>query len=156
MGHEYEERKAELESKGKWVNKNLLRFAFGNTYEEVENPKRARSNKSEWNYHRWTMFVAFNDDKELTSKYIKSVTYYLVPGFKPRKIKVTNAPFLLSRVGWGYFTVEMDIEFQAWTKTLCKIRSGRVLIFNKPNQRFSLAAESTLNSNIVVFPRGLR
>jgi len=43
------------------------------------------------------------------------VTYHLHPTFKPSVIKVDEAPFLLSRVGWGYFTLEMDIEFQKWT-----------------------------------------
>ena len=62
------------------------------------------------------MFIAFNDNRELTSKYIKSVTYHLHHTFKPNKIKVSEAPFLLSRVGWGIFDVEMDIEFQPWTK----------------------------------------
>ena len=39
MGEQFEERKAELEANGKWVdNKMLLRFAFGNTHEEVKNP----------------------------------------------------------------------------------------------------------------------
>ena len=57
------------------------------------------------------MFVAFNDNKDETSRYIKSVTYHLHPTFTPSKIKVTEAPFLLSRLGWGYFNVEMDVEF---------------------------------------------
>ena len=30
-------------------------------------------------------------------------------------ITVTEAPFLLSRLGWGYFDVTMDVEFQPWT-----------------------------------------
>ena len=34
------------------------------------------------------------------------------PTFKPNKIKVSEAPFLLSRLGWGYFEIEMDIEFK--------------------------------------------
>ena len=112
MGDQYEERKAELLADGRWVgNKKLLKFAFGNTHELVKNPRPSRSNKSESNSHRWAMFVAFNDNKDLTAKYVKSVTYNLVPGFKPTKIKVSKAPFLLSRVGWGYFTVNFDIEF---------------------------------------------
>ena len=57
------------------------------------------------------MFLCLNGSTEETSKYIKSVTYHLHPTFKPPKIVVTEAPFLLSRVGWGYFEVTMDIEF---------------------------------------------
>ena len=93
----------------------LLRFAFGNTHEEVKNPKPSRSNVQLKNSHRWAMFVAFNDNKDLTANYIKSVTYHLHPTFTPSKIVVSEAPFLLSRVGWGSFEIAMDIEFQPWT-----------------------------------------
>jgi len=105
-----------LQADGKWYDKKLIRFSFGNTYEEVKNPKRARSQKNALNSHRWAMFMTFNNEDALTEKFIKSVTYHLVPGFRPTTIKVNKAPFLLSRVGYGFFTVEFDIEFQPWTK----------------------------------------
>lgn len=59
--------------------------------------------------------MSINGSPEVTSKYIKSVTYHLHPTFKPSDITVKEAPFLLSRLGWGYFDVEMDIEFQPST-----------------------------------------
>ena len=106
MGDQFEERKAELEADGLWAgNVKLLRFAFGNTHEDVKNPKASRTGGDQKNSHRWAMFVAFNDNKDLTAKYIKSVTYHLHPTFTPSKIKVEEAPFLLSRVGWGYFEI---------------------------------------------------
>lgn len=61
------------------------------------------------------MYVAFNGGSDLTEKYVKSVTYHLHPTFTPNKIKVEKAPFLLARVGWGYFEIQMDIEFHATT-----------------------------------------
>ena len=84
-----------------------MRFAFGNTHEEIKekDAKQSRTNKNAKNTHRWAMFLCFNDNKDLTAKYIKSVTYHLHPTFKPSKIKVSEAPFLLSRIGWGWFTV---------------------------------------------------
>ena len=36
MGKEFEERKAELEAEGAWNLKKLIRFAFGNTHEEIK------------------------------------------------------------------------------------------------------------------------
>ena len=112
MGHLFEERKAELEQAGEWLgNKKLLRFAYGNTHEEVKNPKPSRSNSQHKNTHRWAMFVTLNDSPEETSKYIKKVVYHLHPTFKPSVITVSEAPFLLSRLGWGYFDVEMEIHF---------------------------------------------
>ena len=58
------------------------------------------------------MFVSLNNNPEETQKYIKSVTYHLHPTFRVNKIKLTEAPFLLSRVGWGTFDIKIDIEFQ--------------------------------------------
>ena len=131
MGEQFEERKAELEKEGNWNLKRLLRFAFGNTHEELkkENAQAARSDPSKQNIHRWAMFVAFNDNKDETARYIKSVTYHLHPTFRPNKIKVSEAPFLLSRLGWGYFPVEFDVEFHEWTK-LGTVKMEHMLSFD--------------------------
>ena len=88
----------------------LLKFSFGNTHEEVKNPKPTNGKPGTTNSHRWCMFMSLNTPEE-TARYIKSVTYHLHPSFAKNKIKVTEAPFLLSRVGWGYFEITMDIEF---------------------------------------------
>ena len=88
------------------------------------------------------MFVCFNDDHDLTSKYIKSVTYHLHPTFKVNKIKLTEAPFLLSRVGWGYFEIQMDIEFQEWTK-LKTLRMEHMLSFDNMGHTQSILLEIT-------------
>ena len=61
------------------------------------------------------MFVCLNNDKDATQKIIKSVTYHLHPTFKPSVVKIEEAPFLLSRIGWGYFDIEVEIEFQKST-----------------------------------------
>ena len=58
------------------------------------------------------MFMTCNDNKVETKEFIKSVTYHLDPSFKPSVFKVTEAPFNLSRVGWGYFEIEIEVEFQ--------------------------------------------
>ena len=102
---EFNQIKAQLKKDGKWNIKKLLRFAYGNTHEEIKDAKPSNSSAEHTNSHRWAMFVCFNDDHDLTSKYIKSVTYHLHPTFKVNKIKLTEAPFLLSRIGWGYFEI---------------------------------------------------
>ena len=112
MGHLFEERKQELQAAGDWLGlKRLVKFSFGNTHEEVENPKPSRSRKDVKNTHRWCMFLVLNGSNTETGKYIKQVTYHLHPTFKPSKIVVKEPPFLLSRLGWGFFEVEMDLEF---------------------------------------------
>eukprot|EP01060_Flectonema_neradi_P017844 TRINITY_DN246_c0_g1_i1.p1 TRINITY_DN246_c0_g1~~TRINITY_DN246_c0_g1_i1.p1 ORF type:complete len:490 (+),score=115.71 TRINITY_DN246_c0_g1_i1:60-1472(+) len=40
---------------------------------------------------------------------IRSVTYHLHPTFSPSSITVTEAPFEISRVGWGTFTIKVDV-----------------------------------------------
>ena len=37
------------------------------------------------------------------------------PTFKPSIIKVDKDPFIISRTGWGYFTIVVYVEFHAWT-----------------------------------------
>jgi transcription initiation factor IIF auxiliary subunit len=114
LGEEFETRKAELMSLGEWAaNRKWIKFIFGNTHEMVENPKPSNSNSKLKNSHRWAMFLSLNDNPEMTSKYIESVTYHLHPTFKVNVIKVSEAPFLLSRVGWGTFDVTMKIKFHA-------------------------------------------
>ena len=81
-----------------------------------KNPKPSQSDASKTNVHRWMMYVSLAADKEQTGKFIESVTYHLHPTFRPPKIKVDHAPFILSRIGWGYFEVHVEIVFKAWTK----------------------------------------
>ena len=110
MGAQFEERKQELEAEGEW-NKatSLLKISFGNTHEDVRNPRKDGGHTMS---HRWCMFLSVNESPVTTRKYIKSVTYHLHPTYRVNKIKVNEAPFLLSRVAWGYFEVCAEIEFQ--------------------------------------------
>ena len=63
------------------------------------------------------MFLSLNNDDKLTSKFIKAVNYELHETFGDDKFeRVTQPPFLLSREGWGSFTVKAEIEFAQWTE----------------------------------------
>ena len=67
MGREFEERKLELEQAGEWMeNKRLIKFSFGNTHEDVINPKPSRSNSQTKNSHRWCMFMSLANSVEET------------------------------------------------------------------------------------------
>ena len=58
------------------------------------------------------MFVSSADGCDVvTEKYIRSVTYHLDETFEPSRIKVTKAPFLIARVGWGELDVGVLVEF---------------------------------------------
>ena len=65
-------------------------------------------------------------------KYVKSVTFHLHPDFSQSRIKLTDAPFTVTRNGWGEFEVEVDIEFQDWTKVPKMTRVSHQLEFH-PN-----------------------
>ena len=107
MPEKYEERKSALVESDNWFgNKRLIKFTFGNKHIRVRDP-----NNSEKLTHRWTMSMNLDGSSAETSKIIKSVTYYLHRSYKVRKIKVRQAPFELSRLAWGYFDIDMDIEF---------------------------------------------
>lgn len=112
MGQQFKDKKAELVANGEWLaNKRLVKFSFGNTHEEVKNPKKWNDDNSKSLTNRWCMFMSLSNDVAETSNFIKSVTYHLHPTYRVNKIKVTEAPFLLSRTAWGYFEISMDIEF---------------------------------------------
>ena len=93
------------------------------------------------------MFVSLNNNPEETQKYIKSVTYHLHPSFRQNKIKLTEAPFLLSRVGWGTFDIQIDIEFQPSTGLGTK-RMSHDLTFQDKGHTQSILLEVAENQSI--------
>ena len=64
------------------------------------------------------MFVDIKNNKNLTTKYIRSVTFYLDSSYSPRGEKVSKAPFQISRFSSCPSKVEIEIEFQSWTKQI--------------------------------------
>ena len=62
------------------------------------------------------MFFSINGNKDLTHKYIKSVTYILDRAYEKSHVVVTEPPFILSRSDYGRFIVHCEIKFQLWTK----------------------------------------
>lgn len=61
------------------------------------------------------MFVALTLAKETSGEFIQSVRYILDETFKPGAVKLYDPPFILSRLGWGEFTIGIEIEFKKWT-----------------------------------------
>ena len=113
MGYKFEEKKQELMLNGEWVAHNLT-LTYGNTY-ELDKIGTKRKNSSENNHHRWIAFVVANECKADTGSIVESVTFHLHKSFNQSKVVVTEAPFILSRIGWGYFDLVMEVEFKAWT-----------------------------------------
>lgn len=128
---------------GEWKDKNtrLMRFSYGNTHEMVQDPKIFNEEYDLKLEHRWCMFVSLNWNTKETARFIKSVTYHLHPTYKQSKIKITESPFLLSRVAWGYFEVKMVIEFQPSTGLGSKVLLKHMLKFEGKGQTQSFLIE---------------
>jgi NAD-dependent SIR2 family protein deacetylase len=60
------------------------------------------------NSHNWGFRVS-----EEHADLVESVTYTLHPTFHPPVTTVTEAPFEISRLGWGTFTVHIDVQLTA-------------------------------------------
>ena len=88
------------------------------------------------------MFIALANDpkKENAGRFIQSVTYHLHPTFKPSVIKVSEPPFLISRIGWGYFEIHMEIVFKEWTG-LPKMELDHMLSFDDNGKQEAFIVE---------------
>ena len=89
-------------------------FTYGNTYNPVENPVMSKNGKYR-NNSRWVAFIVCNEFREETDAFIDSVVFKIHETFNPNTIEVNSAPFILSRVGWGYFDMKMHVTFKKWT-----------------------------------------
>ena len=90
-----------------------MTFTFGNTHHYEEKGVPSRTTKK-INHHRWISFVVANDLRNDTDLIIKRVTFNLHKTFQTPKVVVDKPPFICSRIGWGYFEVPIEIEFQPW------------------------------------------
>ena len=44
------------------------------------------------------------------------MTFHLHETFRPNKVTIAQQPFVIARIGWGYFEIHIVIKFKAWTK----------------------------------------
>jgi transcription initiation factor IIF auxiliary subunit len=65
--------------------------------------------------YRWSVFFTIENDKNLASKYIQYVTYYLPKCYRKNEIIIKDNPYLLSRTAYGDFVIGAEITFKRWT-----------------------------------------
>ena len=83
-----------------------LKFQFGNSHHQSTD----KNNKS---VHTWTVFFKLPNDE--IQKYVEKVEFVLHPSyFKPNEIVVKEAPFSVTREGWGVFNVPIKIFWKKW------------------------------------------
>jgi len=87
--------------------KNLpSKIIVGNLHEAVVKKKGEKTN-------RWTIYAKLPDNQnEKLEDYVEFVKFQLHPTFTPKNVKVFNAPYSLSRTGWGTFTVGVLIRWK--------------------------------------------
>jgi hypothetical protein len=119
---EYKQRIEQL-IKYKNSQKNILKLkiVYGNTHQEVTNPKRSRSDKEKTNSHKWSCFVKIENGQ--TKNYIRKVVFGMHPSFGATQIEVKAFPFQITRIGWGTFNIPITIH---WHKNI-KIQNPLVL-----------------------------
>jgi len=83
------------------------KIIIGNIHEIVQ----AKSEDSS-NTHKWTMYVKGENGDNLESC-IDFVKFKLHPTFNPPTVKVNQAPYTLSRTGWGTFPIKVFIYWKS-------------------------------------------
>jgi hypothetical protein len=99
------------------------KFRFGNTYKQLSQEEAEQRESFGWGpapqgaerIHEWTMEFRFDDSND--ADLVKKVVYNLHETFRDPVVEVTEAPFKLTRFGWGTFTVHAAVH----------LKDGRVL-----------------------------
>lgn len=81
----------------------------GNTSQYLKKSLRTTDEVS----HKWMIYVRGSPNEPSLESYIKSVTFFLHPTYKPNDIvTISKSPYHLTRLGWGEFTVRVQLLFQ--------------------------------------------
>jgi len=90
------------------------KIAIGNTHQSV-----APTGPSQQNSHKWCMFVRPCDPTLDLSKLIDKVVFELHPSFFPPVCTVyAPGPFEISRLGWGYFDITVNVHWKNGKKSV--------------------------------------
>eukprot|EP00746_Dinoflagellata_sp_MGD_P010579 gnl/MRDRNA2_/MRDRNA2_121887_c0_seq1.p1 gnl/MRDRNA2_/MRDRNA2_121887_c0~~gnl/MRDRNA2_/MRDRNA2_121887_c0_seq1.p1 ORF type:complete len:582 (-),score=82.08 gnl/MRDRNA2_/MRDRNA2_121887_c0_seq1:221-1966(-) len=104
----------------------MLNLIVGNRHQLVSNPKRSKSGNL--NKHKWTMFVELQQSSVGINDMIEKVNFKLAPYYTAwpstdhhsvrvgKNPEVRSAPFEVTRIGWGYFPVTINITWKSWLK----------------------------------------
>lgn len=76
------------------LKETILELQFGNAYESLSESSR--------NHHKWTLYIQPLNIQSIFP--VEKVVFKLHPSFKPHSISISQAPFRITRIGWGTFT----------------------------------------------------
>jgi len=93
----------------------LQRVRFGNTWKRIEAAEESESCPGRKNENEWTLELRFEHSED--AALVQKVEYHLHQTFQKPVEEVHEAPFQITRQGWGMFKV----------KALAHLKDGRVL-----------------------------
>lgn len=123
MGPKFEEAKKIAIKEERYVKGKIVRFTYGNTWEDVPIEKPANEEQAAEEKpaeeaipveflktnNKWTMELSINDGEEISGKFIEGITYYMYPSSEAH----ANAPpFRVERVSQDYFDLIIKIRFR--------------------------------------------
>nr|CAB3267821.1 YEATS domain-containing protein 2 [Phallusia mammillata] len=93
----------------------------GNVSKYISPDKREGNDKST---HKWMVYVRGGKDEPRIDHFVRKVWFFLHPSYRPNDlVEVTEAPFHLTRRGWGEFPIRVQLHF-------CDPRNRRIDIIH--------------------------
>ncbi|XP_010793664.1 YEATS domain-containing protein 2 isoform X2 [Notothenia coriiceps] len=84
-------------------------IVVGNVSRYIPPDKREENDQST---HKWMVYVRGSRREPSIDHFVKKVWFFLHPSYKPNDlVEVSEAPFHLTRRGWGEFPVRIQIHF---------------------------------------------
>jgi transcription initiation factor IIF auxiliary subunit len=91
-----------------------LQFVYGNTHQTL---KEFQTRGDLEFKHSWCAFVRPKSKKMPSKKFIRKVTFNFVPDYMTTSFVKNQPPFEHKcKAGWGYFEMEIRIDWHPWTK----------------------------------------
>ena len=85
------------------------RIIVGNTSQYLDPSAHGSLDSST---HKWMVYVRGPSEDPDISSFVKAVRFFLHPSYHPNDIiRISKAPFQLTRYGWGEFPVRVQLEF---------------------------------------------
>jgi len=85
----------------------VVKVKVGNTHRLLHRKKVETDQGEMAPMHKWTAFVRGDRTAE---SHIAKVVFHLHPSFKPAVVTIKKPPFEVTEMGWGTFSIDVDIH----------------------------------------------
>jgi len=83
----------------------------------IGNTHKKQSSTSDQNSHHWELYVQPVDPSVHLDDHVTKIMFKLHPTFSRQKVVIDKAPYKISRIGWGTFTVGVKVYWKDGTKS---------------------------------------